>query len=52
MTSCLHNASKLELCAVIWHHNVGRGCDEIERIIKVGHEIRDVVGMKIIVTSL
>jgi hypothetical protein len=28
-------------------HNVGQGCDEIERIIKVGKDIRDVMRMKI-----
>jgi hypothetical protein len=35
------------LCTIFWHHNVGRGCDEIGRIIKVGYAIRDEVEMKI-----
>jgi hypothetical protein len=28
-------------------HNVGQGCDEIGRLIKIGYKIRDVVEMKI-----
>ncbi len=42
-TSCLHNACELELRALIWHHNVGQGCDERGRIVKVS----DMAEMKI-----
>jgi hypothetical protein len=35
------------LCVIILCHNVGGGCDKIERIIKVGYEIRFVMEMQI-----
>jgi hypothetical protein len=46
-TSCLHNASKLELPALIGYHNVRRGCEEIGKIIIEGYEIFDMAGIKI-----